>query len=204
MTIRPKDELERKVLENEKYAAQILEEGNIQRLALIEDETRLVKARLSPDLKKLGPRAGKHLKAISAAFQAATLSEVRANATFPVRIGDEVVEVGQDEYFVTWEGPATLQCTEEGGTFLALDTTLTPELLQEGIARDFNRLVQDQRKAQNLQISDRITVRYQASPRIVEAVETHTEYLKGELLAESIVLESEVRDGAALTLGGND
>ncbi|WP_321472186.1 class I tRNA ligase family protein [uncultured Paludibaculum sp.] len=202
LTVRPKDEQERKVLENEKYAAQILEEGNIQRLALIEDEGTLVKARLKPDLKKLGPRAGKHLKAISAAFESATLREVRANTTFPVHIGDEVVEVAQDEYFVFWEGPATLQCTEEGGTFLALDTTLTPELLQEGIARDFNRLVQDQRKALNLQISDRIAVRYQASARIADAVETHVEYLKGELLAESIRLETELPDAAALTLGG--
>ena len=61
---------------------------------------------------------------------------------------------------VSYEGPANLKCSGEQGTFMALDTALTPELIEEGLARDFNRLVQDQRKAMSLEISDRIVVGY--------------------------------------------
>ena len=87
---------------------------------------------------------------------------------------------------------------------MALDTALTPELLQEGLARDFNRLMQDQRKAMNLDISDRIVVVYAASPRVAEAIAAHEAYLRNELLAER--LESGVvQDGAAkLSLSGEE
>ena len=84
---------------------------------------------------------------------------------------------------VTFDGPPNLVCMLEQGTFLALDTTLTPELLEEGLARDFNRLMQDQRKAKGLDISDRIEIVYEASPRLAHAIATHAEYLRAELLA---------------------
>jgi isoleucyl-tRNA synthetase len=92
----------------------------------------------------------------------------------------------------------------EQGTFLALDTTLTPELAQEGLARDFNRLVQDQRKAMNLNISDRIVVSYFASPRITEAIAAHEAYLRHELLAERLESSASQNGGAKLSLSGED
>src|SRR5260370_37006826 len=63
--VRPRDAADRRVLENPEYTAQILEEANIKKLVLIDDETKLVKVSFKPDAKKLGPRAGKYLKAIA-------------------------------------------------------------------------------------------------------------------------------------------
>ena len=94
-------------------------------------------------------------------------------------------------------------CLEQG-TFMALDTTLTPELLQEGLARDFNRLMQDQRKALNLDISDRIVVSYSASPRIAEAITAHEAFLRNELLAERLELNPTPNGGVKLALSGED
>jgi len=87
---------------------------------------------------------------------------------------------------------------------MALDTTLTPELVQEGVARDFNRLVQDQRKALGLDISDRIVVSYAASPRIAEAIAAHQDYLRSELLAERLEPSLEQNGAAKLSLTGED
>ena len=69
--VRPRDAADRHVLENSDYTVQILEEANIKRLELVEDEKTLVKIRVKPDAKKLGPRAGKHLKAIAQALEQA-------------------------------------------------------------------------------------------------------------------------------------
>ena len=69
--VRPKDAADRRVLENPDYVAQILEEANLKQLVLIEDEKTLVKVRLKPDAKKIGPRAGKYLKAIGEALEQA-------------------------------------------------------------------------------------------------------------------------------------
>ena len=64
-----------------------------------------------------------------------------------MQVDGQTFELAPEEIVTSYEGPENLKCILEQGTFLALDTTLTPELLQEGLARDFNRLVQDQRKA---------------------------------------------------------
>ena len=116
----------------------------------------------------------------------------------------QAFELAPDEILISYDGPPNLKCNSEQGTFMALDTTLTPELLQEGVARDFNRLVQDQRKTLNLDISDRIVVTYRASPRIAEAIATHQEYLRSELLAERLELNGAQEHGATLTLGGEE
>lgn len=202
--VRPRDASEREVLSVGEYASQVLEETNLKKLILIEDETALVKPRLRPDGKKLGPRAGKHLKAIGAALEAADARPLLAGKPFRFEADGETIDIAPEEIHVTYEGPAHLVCLAGGGTFMALDTRLTPELIQEGIARDFNRLVQDQRKSLSLDISDRIVVAYSAPPRIAEAVRAHNEYLCNELLADRIEWLPVPNGGATLTLGGDE
>jgi isoleucyl-tRNA synthetase len=202
--VRPKDEADRRVLENSEYAAQILEEANIKKLVLIEDETTLVKAIFKPDAKKLGPRAGKYLKAIAQAVSHADPKALLKGGPYTVEVEGQSFELAPEEILVSYEGPENLKCIQEQGTFLALDTTLTPELLQEGVARDFNRAVQDQRKAMSLNISDRIAVSYSASPRIAEAIAAHESYLRHELLADRLERSATQNGGAKLLLGGEE
>jgi len=202
--VRPRDAADRRVLENSDYAAQILEEANLKSIALIEDETTMVKVRFKPDAKKLGPRAGKYLKAIGQALETADPADIAKGGPYSVEVDGQKFEIDPDEIVVSFEGPENLKCSLEQGTFMALDTTLTPELLQEGLARDFNRLIQDQRKALNLDISDRIVVSYAASPRIAEAIATHEAYLRNELLAERLEAGTTPNGGAKLSLSGED
>jgi isoleucyl-tRNA synthetase len=202
--VRPRDAADRRVLENADYAAQILEEANVKNIVLVERETTLVKVRFKPDAKKLGPRAGKHLKAIGQALEHADPAVVLKGSPYSVEVEGQTFELAPDEILISFEGPENLKSSLEQGTFMALDTTLTPDLLQEGLARDFNRLVQDQRKALKLDISDRIVVGYFASPRIAEAIVAHEAYLRNELLAERLEASSTPNGGAKLSLSGED
>jgi isoleucyl-tRNA synthetase len=202
--VRPKDAGDRKVLENAEYVDQVLEETNLKRLELIEDEKTLVTVRLKPDAKKIGPRAGRYLKDIGTALASADGGQVLKGGPYTLQVADQTFELAPDEIVVTFEGPENLKCSLEQGTFLALDTTLTPELLQEGLARDFNRILQDQRKALNLDISDRIVVRYSASARIAEAVSAHEAFLRNELLAERLEMTGTPNGGVKLALSGED
>jgi isoleucyl-tRNA synthetase len=202
--VRPRDAAHRRVLENPEYTAQILEETNVKNLVLIEDETTLVKVSFKPDAKKLGPRAGKYLKAIAQALSQADPKTLLKGGPLMVQVDGQSFELASEEILTTYEGPENLKAIQEQGTFLALDTTLTPELLQEGLARDFNRLVQDQRKAMNLNISDRIAVSYSASPRIAEAIAAHESYLRHELLAERLEPSTTQNGGAKLSLSGEE
>jgi isoleucyl-tRNA synthetase len=202
--VRPKDAAERKVLEKPEYVSQILEEANIKNLALIVDEAELVRVRLKPDSKKIGPRAGKHLKAIAQALEQADPKVALSGQPYAVQIEGQPFELAPEEMIVFFEGPERLKALLEQGTFIALDTTLTPELLQEGLARDFNRLVQEQRKTLNLDISDRIAVSYFAPPRIADAIATHADYLRNELLAEKLEPTATPNGGAKLALSGEE
>ena len=202
--VRPRDEADRRLLEDPEYAAQILEEANLKNLVLIEDETMLVKLRFKPDAKKIGPRAGKHLKAIEQALEQADPKRILKGSPYTVEADGQTLELAPDEILISYEGPQNFKCSLEQGTFLALDTTLTPELLQEGVARDFNRLMQDQRKALKLDISDRIVVSYAASPRIAEAIAAHETYLRNELLAERLELSVTQKGGTKLLLSGEE
>jgi isoleucyl-tRNA synthetase len=202
--VRPREESERRVLENPDYASQILEEANIKKVTLIDDETTLVKIRLKPDAKKLGQRAGKYLKAIAQILDQADPKQVLKGGPYPVEVEDQKFELAPEEIVVSFEGPETLKCAMDQNSFMALDTTLTPELLQEGIARDFNRLIQDQRKTLGLNISDRITIVYSASPHVADAITTHEAYLRNELLAESLELTATKNGGTPLQLAGEE
>ncbi|HVP45580.1 MAG TPA: class I tRNA ligase family protein [Bryobacteraceae bacterium] len=202
--IRPRDAADKRVLENPDYAAQILEEANLKKLVLIEDETTFVKVRLKPNAKKLGPRAGKYLKAIAQALEQADAGQALTPGTYTIEVDGQKFELAADEMLLSYEGPDHLKCNLEQGTFMALDTTLTPELLQEGLARDFNRLIQDQRKALNLDISDRIVVSYAASPRIAAAITAHDAYLRNELLAERLEPSAPQNGAAKLSLSGEE
>jgi isoleucyl-tRNA synthetase len=202
--VRPKDADDRLVLDNPDYVSQILEETNLKHLVLIEDEKTLVKIRLKADAKKIGPRAGRYLKAISEALENADPERVLKSSPYAIQLADQTFELAPEEIVISFEGPENLKCSLEQGTFLALDTKLTPELLQEGLARDFNRMMQDQRKVLNLDISDRIVVSYSASPRIADAINSHEAFLRNELLAERLELSPNQNGGIKLSLSGED
>ena len=120
-----------------------------------------------------------------------------------MEIDGQAFELAPEEIVVSYEGAANLMCVSAEGTFMALDTALTPELVQEGVARDFNRQVQDLRKTSGLLISDRIAVRYVASDKIAAAIEGHAEYLRNELLAERLERVASA-DGAKVSLAGEE
>ena len=194
----PRDAADRKVLENSDYVSQILDEANVKALELRDDSSSLAKRRVKPDAKKLGPRAGRYLKAVADALEHAESKD----GNYIVQVAGQTFEIAPEEVVVTYEGRANLVTALIDGTFGALDITLTPKLLQEGIVRDFNRLVQDLRKSLGLQISDRIVVKYAASDRIAEAIEAHAPYLRGELLAERIERHASLEGGTKLSLAG--
>ncbi len=80
----------------------------------------------------------------------------------------------------------TVAVAEDGAYVVALVTALTPDLVQEGVAREFVRRVQDLRKAANLDVADRIHLYIQASSELQAAITTHRDYVTTETLAVSV------------------
>jgi isoleucyl-tRNA synthetase len=108
--------------------------------------------------------------------------------TLSLRVNGEPVEILPEEVEVRAQARAGYAVASEGAYLAALVTELTPELEQEGLARELVRRVQDLRKQAEFDIADRIVLYYQASPKLTEAIGKYKEYIMGETL--SVVLKA--------------
>ena len=100
--------------------------------------------------------------------------------------GGVTIELEPGDLTISYTGPDHLVHAAEGATFAALDTRITDALRREGNAREFNRLVQNERKAQDLDVSARIHVRYACEDRVAEAIAEHAQSLSEALLCVSL------------------
>jgi isoleucyl-tRNA synthetase len=206
MLVRPRDAADRAVLQEPELVQQVLEEVNVKELRLIDDERSLIESTVKPNFKALGPRYGTAMKAVAAhlsGLDAGPLEEAFArDGAYRFELDGQTIEVLPGDVTLQRSGPPNLVFTFEAGMFAALDTTVTPELEREGIARDFNRHGQEQRKALDLQITDRVVVEFAGSDRVREAVAEHEELLRDELLADRIEAVTSLTEGAEAKIAG--
>ena len=98
----------------------------------------------------------------------------------------EEFDVMPEEVEVKAQAKEGFAVAEDGPYVVALVTDLTPELVQEGLAREFVRRVQDLRKSADLDVADRIELFVEASAGLRSAVEAHREYITTETLASTL------------------
>jgi isoleucyl-tRNA synthetase len=92
--------------------------------------------------------------------------------------------IGADDVIVTRTPRAGWAVASDGGETVALDTTVSPELRREGLAREVIRLVQEARKSDGLEVTDRIWLRWSArDPEVAEALTEHAALIAGDVLA---------------------
>jgi isoleucyl-tRNA synthetase len=123
--------------------------------------------------------------------------------------GSEVA-LDPDEVLVRTEARAGYGVAGEGGLVVALDTEITPELEQEGLAREVIRRIQELRKEADYELTDHIVVEYNAEGALAEAIDRFEAEIADEVLAASMdavdeptgdeVLNADEVDGHALTL----
>jgi isoleucyl-tRNA synthetase len=167
---------------------QILDELNVKDVRALEELSDVVAWEVKPNLPVLGPKFGKRLGAIRKALGAMDASAVamQANAGKPISLGtidgDEVVLEPSDVLVSLTKREGYAAAQGEGAT-VALDTELTPELIREGMARDFIRGVQDARKRLNLRIEQTIQLSWSADGEAAEAIIANDDFIRREVLA---------------------
>lgn len=97
-------------------------------------------------------------------------------------VGGETVSLNDEEVLVQTESRGGLAVASDKGVTVAVDVHLTPELVQEGYARDLVRAINTMRKDAGLEISDRITLGYAATGEVAEAMVNFADYVQGETL----------------------
>jgi len=101
-----------------------------------------------------------------------------------VKVGEYVLE--EDEAEVVYESKGSFNSMSNKGVVVALDTEITEELSEEGIARDIVRIIQEMRKEADYQVDDRIKLYIETTDKIKGIVEKWQDYVKKETLAEEL------------------
>ncbi len=170
--------------------AQIADELNVhalEPLAAVAGE--LVDYAVKPNFRALGRRFGKGTPAVAAAIGAADAAALAAaldgpDAAATVMVDGTPVRLGSDEVIITQTPRSDWAVAAEGGETVALEATLTPQLRREGFAREAVRLIQDARRSDGLDVSDRIVLRWRASdPELAAALSEHASLIAAEVLA---------------------
>ncbi len=148
----------------------------------------LVDYAVKPNFRSLGRRFGARTPEVAAAIAATPAADiaaaVRAGGTVSVPVSGDQVTVGADDVIVTQTPRAGWAVATDAGETVAIDTTVTPELRREGLAREFTRLVQEARKNDGLDVTDRISLRWSADDaELAAALTEHAPLIAGEVLA---------------------
>ena len=180
-------------------------EVNVKEVKVVDNEESGLVKRVKADFKKLGPKYGKIMKllgkAISGMDQKAILElERNGRYTFADLEGSPVVTLEDVE--VIPEDVPGWQVVSDGNVTVALDITLTPELKQEGMARELVNRIQNIRKSSDFEITDRVDVVLQDVQDVAEAVAAFGDYIKSQVLADSLSLKADLTEGELLDIDG--
>lgn len=166
------------------------DELNVKQVRLLAGSEETVTYSLNPLPKQLGqkyrnlsPRIRQAILELPAQESALKLLD---GMNLVVQLDGKYYEILPDEVEVHTASREGYEVASEGAYMAALVTTLTPELIHEGLVREFVRRVQDLRKNSGLEISDRIGIRYQATEVLARAIEASQDYIANETLAVSI------------------
>jgi isoleucyl-tRNA synthetase len=167
-----------------------------------------------PDNKLLGPRFGalfpKVRSALSALDPARVAESVAAGVPLAMDMDGQTVDLAPNEIIVTTQPAEGLAVAFDKLATVAIDSTLTPELKAEGLAREAVRRIQAMRKDAGFDIADRITTYYQCSSDLAAVFEKWQAYIKSETLTTRLVTgeapqeaytQAHNLDGQQLTLG---
>ena len=170
--------------------AQIAAELNVSELEVLGGE--LVDYSVKPNFRALGRRFGAQTPAVAAAIIAVPAADVAravlAGGTFSVESLDEPVMVGADDVIVTQTPREGWAVATDAGETVAIDITVSPELRREGLAREVIRRIQEARKSDGLEVTDRIRLRwFSQDPDMVAALTEYAGLIAREVLAVEVL-----------------
>jgi isoleucyl-tRNA synthetase len=167
----------------------ILAETNIKNFEYITDTSGIVTKKIKPNFKTLGKVLGANMKFAQAAIEAMTqddIARLEREKSYPLSINGKTYDLGISDFLITSEDVVGWEVASDGEVTVALDITLNDELLAEGTARDLVNKIQNMRKDQNFDITDRIEVKLERHEAILAAVEKFQTYIKEEVLANTL------------------
>lgn len=167
----------------------IKSEINVKHIDFIGEDSDIVKKKAKANFKVLGARLGKKMKEASlqiASFDHKQIQLLEQSGSLTISIEHEPVDIQLADVEIISEDLAGWSVASEKGITVALDVTVTKELVEEGIARELINRIQKIRKERSYNVTDRIAVELESKDFLFDAVNNYKGYICNEVLADSL------------------
>jgi isoleucyl-tRNA synthetase len=179
----------------------IKSEVNIKSIEYIDDASDVLSKKVKPNFKNLGPKFGKDMKVVAegiTALSASDLASLEAAQNFTLPSGHSI---GLEHLEIITEDLPGYLSAKDADLLVALDTSITPELKQEGIAREFVNRIQNLRKDSGFEVTDKIAITLQNNePEYIAAIQAYESYISAEVQALSLSLSNNLANGTVLEI----
>ena len=171
---------------------EIKEELNVKEIIENEDLSQFVKYLIKPQLKTLGPKYGPLLGEIRKFFASCNANEivklVKNGGTYKTTLNGNEIELTENDILISVEQSSNYTSATLESLAVVLDTTLTKELIEEGMVREFVSKVQSLRKTSGFEVTDRITISVCGDEEILSIILQNKEQIKKDCLALDVTL----------------
>ena len=179
----------------------IMAEVNVKEIQYLAGTDGFIKKKIKPNFIALGKRLGPKMKAVSTAltnFSQEEIAKLEKDGQYNLLIHDESIILQINDVDITSEDIPGWVVANKNALTVALDVTITPELAQEGNAREFVNRIQKIRKDNGYDVTDRILVKVADVPTLTDSLTKFNDYICAEILADSIELVKEPADGTEI------
>ena len=187
---------ERNEIENAK--SQILSEINVKSIEFLDNKDSLLVKELKPNFKLLGPRYGKVINAVAQEIKKLSNKEIEIlenEGHITLVVQNEEVLISIDDVEINYKDIEGLSVATDGKQTIALDLKLDEKLIEEGITREIVNRIQNIRKNQGLDVTDKIEINLKKTPKLEQALKSNLEYIKGETLAIKLYFSENLDEG---------
>ena len=172
------------------FVAIIEDELNVKAVTFRDDMSDFLAYHVKPNFRVLGAKVGKQMGAVKKALEASDGAAVKdaltGDGSYTLHLPDGDVTVTAEDVEVTVSQRDGYNCQSYGGVTVALSTTLTEALIEEGFVREIISKVQTMRKECGLEVTDHIALDLSGNPRLVEIARRNEAFIREITLADSL------------------
>ncbi|NNF02761.1 MAG: isoleucine--tRNA ligase, partial [Bacteroidia bacterium] len=176
----------------------ILSEVNVKQIEYISDTTGIIKKKIKPNFKVLGPKVGANMKKLAGLINTIdpkAISELESTGKYELSDGDFKFSLTLEDVDIISEDIEGWLVASNDKLVVALDVNIDERLHQEGIARELVNRIQNMRKDKGFEVTDRISIQIQGHEAINESINNNKDYICNEILATSLELVDKIDDG---------
>jgi len=182
---------DRNLIERPELIELLVDELNVKAVRFVEDASAYVRHEVKPRFDRLGPKHGGRVQAVAAALRAlppeAAAAALASGAGLTLQVEGEPLVVEPDEVEVRLHTAPGYAAEAAGGQVVILETAFGPDLAREGQARELVHHIQQLRKEEGLEVSDRIVLYLEGGPELEDLLAAHGQYVRAETLAQEVV-----------------